>query len=129
MNCAQTDSRATWHSAPSGWPRGYEDLIDHEQLRSDPLFGVLAGRRELDEPLAGKSALNRLGLKGSAWAEAQVDTIRLKLLKIGAVRKFPSSATMLSSESKTGVKTGPNQMENTPIPVSKPFRQTVVNRW
>ena len=30
-------------------------------------------------------ALRRLGLKGTAWAEAQVDTIRLKLLKIGAI--------------------------------------------
>jgi len=29
-------------------------------------------------------ALRRLGLKGTEWAEAQVDTIRLKLLKIGA---------------------------------------------
>jgi hypothetical protein len=30
-------------------------------------------------------ALRRLGLKGTAWAHAQVDTIRLKLLKIGAI--------------------------------------------
>jgi hypothetical protein len=30
-------------------------------------------------------SLRRLGLKGTAWAEAQVDTIRLKLLKIGAI--------------------------------------------
>jgi hypothetical protein len=30
-------------------------------------------------------ALRRLGLKGTAWAEAQVDTIRLKLLKMGAI--------------------------------------------
>jgi len=30
-------------------------------------------------------ALRRLGLKGTEWAEAQVDTIRLKLLKIGAI--------------------------------------------
>ena len=30
-------------------------------------------------------ALRRLGLKGTAWAEAQVDTVRLKLLKIGAI--------------------------------------------
>jgi hypothetical protein len=30
-------------------------------------------------------ALRRLGLKGTEWAEAQVDTIRLKLLKIGAL--------------------------------------------
>jgi hypothetical protein len=29
-------------------------------------------------------ALRRLGLQGTEWAEAQVDTIRLKLLKIGA---------------------------------------------
>src|SRR5205823_10041724 len=26
-----------------GLALGYEDLIDHEQLRRDPLFGVLAG--------------------------------------------------------------------------------------
>ena len=43
---------------------GYEDLNDHEQLRSDPLLGVLSGKRELDEPLAGKSTLNRLELVG-----------------------------------------------------------------
>jgi hypothetical protein len=43
---------------------GYEDLNDHEQLRSDPLLAVLAGRRELGRPLAGKSTLNRLELSG-----------------------------------------------------------------
>jgi Transposase DDE domain group 1 len=41
---------------------GYEDLNDHEELRHDPLFGLLAGKRELEEPLAGKSTLNRLEL-------------------------------------------------------------------
>ena len=30
-------------------------------------------------------ALRRLALKGTEWAEAQVDTIRLKLFKIGAI--------------------------------------------
>jgi hypothetical protein len=30
-------------------------------------------------------ALRRLALKATAWAQAQVDTIRLKLLKIGAI--------------------------------------------
>ncbi len=45
-----------------GLALGYEDLNDHEQLRNDPLFGVLAGREELDKPLAGKSTLNRLEL-------------------------------------------------------------------
>ena len=47
-----------------GLALGYEDLCDHEQLRSDPLLGVLSGKRELDRPLAGKSTLNRLELVG-----------------------------------------------------------------
>src|SRR5947209_9429499 len=38
-----------------GLALGYEDLNDHEQLRKDPLFGVVAGRAELETPLAGKS--------------------------------------------------------------------------
>jgi hypothetical protein len=47
-----------------GLALGYEDLCDHEQLRSDPVFGLLSGKRKLDEPLAGKSTLNRLELVG-----------------------------------------------------------------
>src|SRR6202166_971439 len=47
-----------------GLALGYEDLNDHEQLRSDPLLGLLSGKRELDEPLAGKSTLTRLKLTG-----------------------------------------------------------------
>jgi hypothetical protein len=47
-----------------GLALGYEDLNDHEQLRSDPLLGLLTGKRKLDEPLAGKSTLNRLELVG-----------------------------------------------------------------
>jgi hypothetical protein len=49
-----------------GLALGYEDLNDHEQLRSDPLFALLTGQRELDEPLAGKSTLNRLELAGKS---------------------------------------------------------------
>jgi hypothetical protein len=45
-----------------GLALGYEDINDHEQLRKDAVFGILAGREELDEPLAGKSTLNRLEL-------------------------------------------------------------------
>jgi hypothetical protein len=45
-----------------GLALGYEDLNDHEELRRDPLLGLLAGKRALDEPLAGKSTLNRLEL-------------------------------------------------------------------
>jgi Transposase DDE domain group 1 len=47
-----------------GLALGYEDLNDHEQLRSDPLLAVLSGKRDLDKPLAGKSTLNRLELVG-----------------------------------------------------------------
>jgi DDE family transposase len=45
---------------------GYEDLIDHDQLRHDPVLAVLGGklaaRRSDCAPLAGKSTLNRLEL-------------------------------------------------------------------
>jgi Transposase DDE domain group 1 len=43
---------------------GYEDLVDHEQLRHDPVLATLAGKLEAKRqncaPLAGKSTLNRL---------------------------------------------------------------------
>jgi Transposase DDE domain group 1 len=43
---------------------GYEDLIDHDQLRHDPVLATLAGKLEARRrgcaPLAGKSTLNRL---------------------------------------------------------------------
>jgi hypothetical protein len=41
---------------------GYEDVNDHEQLRQDPVLKLLAGKEELEQPLAGKSTLNRLEL-------------------------------------------------------------------
>ncbi|NQV27378.1 MAG: transposase [Rhodopirellula sp.] len=52
---------------------GYEDLNDHEQLRHDPLFALLAGRRDVTGadrrdpkdrgvPLAGKSGHRRAAL-------------------------------------------------------------------
>src|ERR1700739_1023242 len=45
-----------------GLALGYEDLNDHEELRRDPLLALVAGKREMAEPLAGKSTLNRLEL-------------------------------------------------------------------
>jgi hypothetical protein len=46
-----------------GLALGYEDLNDHEQLRHDPLLGVLAGKAEPGKAaLAGKSTLNRMEL-------------------------------------------------------------------
>src|SRR5665213_1213920 len=47
-----------------GLALGYEDLNDHQQLRADALMALLSGKRKLDEPLAGKSTLNRLELTG-----------------------------------------------------------------
>ena len=44
-------------------------------------------------------ALRRLALKGTAWAEAQVDTIRLKLLKIGAVVRLSVRRVLLQLSS------------------------------
>src|SRR6201995_5101788 len=45
---------------------GYEDLNDHDELRDDPMMSILAGkltaRREDCAPVAGKSAVNRLGV-------------------------------------------------------------------
>jgi len=47
-----------------GLALGYEDLNDHDELRKDPSFAVLAGKleaaREDCEAVAGKSTLNRL---------------------------------------------------------------------
>jgi hypothetical protein len=71
-----SDSRAqelVEHAAPTlvgqrvfGIALGYEDLIDHDELRHDPtmatLAGKLAARRSDCAPLAGKSTLNRLEL-------------------------------------------------------------------
>ena len=56
-----------------GLALGYEDLIDHEQLRHDPLLAVLAGQRELESPLAGKSTLNRMELTPAGARAAAAD--------------------------------------------------------
>ena len=60
-----------------GLALGYEDLNDHEEVRRDPLLGVLAGKadpsgesraraRDQGKALAGKSTLNRLELTAAA---------------------------------------------------------------
>ena len=56
-----------------GLALGYEDINDHEQLRHDPLMAVLAGRRKLEDPLAGKSTLNRLELPGGCKRYHKID--------------------------------------------------------
>jgi Transposase DDE domain group 1 len=58
-----------------GLALGYEDLNDHEQLRYDPLLAVVAGQRGLDQPLAGKSTLNRLELTPAEVTEQRYHKI------------------------------------------------------
>jgi hypothetical protein len=70
---------------------GYEDLNDHDQLRHDPLFAVLAGkltaRRADCTAVAGKSTLNRLELSRQqptryhriAYDEAAIEALPVTL--------------------------------------------------
>src|SRR5436305_5816794 len=70
---------------------GYEDVVDHDQLRHDPTLAVLAGklsaRRKDCAPLAGKSTLNRLELGGPeltryhriAWDGARIEALFVDL--------------------------------------------------
>src|SRR5437763_6863579 len=70
---------------------GYEDLVDHDELRHDPTMAVLAGklwaRRKDCAPLAGKSTLNRLELGGPeltryhriAWDGARIEALFVDL--------------------------------------------------
>jgi len=87
-----------------GLALGYEDRNDHEQLRQDPLLGVLAGKRDLGEPLAGKSTLNWLELTpaGSpaaerynkiAYSPAAIDELLVTLF-LKSHRKTPRSTVV-----------------------------------
>lgn len=53
---------------------GYEDLVDHDELRHDPVLAILAGKlaalRGDCAPLAGKSTLNRLELGQHSMPDA-----------------------------------------------------------
>ena len=66
-----------------GLALGYEDLVDHDELREDPLLGVLVGRREGEPVLAGKSTLNRLELGTDGE-----DRYKKITVKEGAVERF-----------------------------------------
>ena len=70
---------------------GYEDMVDHDELRHDLTMAVLAGklsaRRKDCAPLAGKSTLNRLELGGVeptryhriAWDGARIEALFVDL--------------------------------------------------
>ena len=84
-----------------GLALGYEDINDHEQLRHDPVFGILAGREELEQPLAGKSTLNRMELgagetdrykKITFWKEA-IDELLVKVF-VESYEKAPTEIVL-----------------------------------
>ena len=87
-----------------GLALGYEDLNDHEELRRDPLLAVVAGRREVAEPLAGKSTLNRLELTPAGsplqeryhkitYAAEALDTLLVEIF-LEAHRKPPAEIVL-----------------------------------
>jgi hypothetical protein len=65
---------------------GYEDLNDHDELRHDPVLGLLSGKLESRRSdcavLAGKSTLNRLehapGAQGSRYHKLSTDEDAMK---------------------------------------------------
>jgi hypothetical protein len=80
-----------------GLALGYEDLNDHDRLRTDPLLAVLAGKpdptgqsrvreRDRGKALAGKSTLNRLELT-KARVEEQ-ERYKKIALDLGAVDRL-----------------------------------------
>ncbi|MBV9249504.1 MAG: transposase, partial [Acetobacteraceae bacterium] len=66
---------------------GYEDLVDHDQLRHGPALAELAARRKDCAPLAGKSTLTRLELGRAeltryhriAWDAAKIEALFVDL--------------------------------------------------
>ncbi len=64
---------------------GYEDLVDHDELRHDPVLATLAGKlaagRRACAPLAGKSTLNRLEVsrpEPTRYARLAADPARIE---------------------------------------------------
>lgn len=79
-----------------GLALGYEDLSDHDQLREDPLLAMLSGKAQVgEEPLAGKSTLNRLELsteKADRYKKIHCQTEALDELLVGIFLEAHASA-------------------------------------
>jgi hypothetical protein len=89
----------------TGIALGYEDLVDHDDLRHDPVLAVLAGKLEARRsdcaPLAGKSRLNRLELsraEPSRYARISADPAAIEALFVDlffdAHAKAPAQITL-----------------------------------
>src|SRR5438045_4485541 len=78
---------------------GYEDLIDHDQLRHDPVMAVLGGKlaakRADCAPLAGKSTLNRLELsrpEPTRYHKISYDAAAVEVLFVDIFSRRPFGA-------------------------------------
>ena len=99
-----------------GLALGYEDLNDHDELRKDPTFAVLAGKlspvlRTDCEALAGKSTLNRLEHTPRRHASryhkidcdgAQVDALLVDLFLDAHDRRARSCLIWITPTSRCG---------------------------
>lgn len=87
-----------------GLALGYEDLNDHEELRQDPLLGILVEKadptgetrqrtRDQGNALAGKSSLNRLELAGEGKGQERYKKIQVDEEQVARlfVEKFIAS--------------------------------------
>jgi hypothetical protein len=114
---------------------GYEDLIDHDELRHDPTMAVLAGklsaRRKDCAPLAGKSTLNRLERGGPeltryhriAWDGARIEALFVDLFVVSTVCSI-SSGVRLSAKQSANRST--SRIARSVAPSSKPPASEVI---
>jgi len=84
-----------------GLALGYEDLIDHDELRHNPVMAVLAGKlaakRADCAPLAGKSTLNRLELsrpEPTRYHKISDDAAAIEGLFVDAHAAAPAQITL-----------------------------------
>jgi len=71
--------RRRFRKGSAGLPRGYEEVNYHEQLWSDPLFGVLAGRKKV-----GRTGGRHGNYKKIAFSKQSLDELLLSEL-VGAL--------------------------------------------
>jgi hypothetical protein len=80
-----------------GLALGYEDLLDHDELRHDPVLGVLLGKlackAEEPMPLAGKSTLNRLEHAPSAAKKSRYHKIGQRRRDRASLRRAVSQCS------------------------------------
>jgi hypothetical protein len=95
---------------------GYEDLNDHDQLRSDPLIALMVGKkdpkgehrreqRDRGKALAGKSTLNRLGThrrRRRSVGAIQEDRDESGIDRSAHGRSFPKGASACTRTDHSG---------------------------